>query len=365
MPEHHWTLTGNANTDPQDNFLGTTDNRDLVIKTNQTEAVHIDTQGRVGIGVTTPGQQLDVEGFVIAANGPDAFEVTCDPEGAHFWTNNAYSRSTPLVNWTRTLTMRDGKAGIGTASPAAKMHVSSGEDFNTPQIAIAQTTPNDFARLRFVSLGIDPDSGHRPFPLWDIAVGRDVMNFFRQDTGNVMTLTSGRPPGAAAFSPRVGIGREDPQATLDVNGTARVSVLEITGGGDLAEPFSVDEQNVAEAGTVMVIDDSQDGQLKTSDTAYDPKVAGIVSGAAGLEPGLTLEHRDTSGARVRVALSGRVYCKAESISNPIRPGDLLTTSHIRGHAMKAINPQTSRGAILGKAMSTLEQDKGLVLVLVS
>jgi hypothetical protein len=96
-----------------------------------------------------------------------------------------------------------------------------------------------------------------------------------------MTLTSDREPGAAAFSPRVGIGRENPQTTLDVDGTARVGVLEITGGGDVAEPFSVEEKTVAEPGTVMVIDECHVGRLKISDSAYDRKVAGIVSGARG------------------------------------------------------------------------------------
>ena len=40
----------------------------------------------------------------------------------------------------------------------------------------------------------------------------------------------------------MGIGTEDPEATLHVNGTAAVAVLQITGGGDLAEPFLVEEQ---------------------------------------------------------------------------------------------------------------------------
>jgi hypothetical protein len=66
-----------------------------------------------------------------------------------------------------------------------------------------------------------------------------------------------------------------------------------------------------------------------------------------------------------VALTGRVYCKAEAISNPIEPGDLLTASDIRGHAMKAVDPEASHGVVLGKAMSALKGEKGLVLVLVS
>ena len=35
-----------------------------------------------------------------------------------------------------------------------------------------------------------------------------------------------------------------------------------------------------------------------------------------------------------VALTGRVYCWADASSNPVKPGDLLTTSDTPGHAMK-------------------------------
>ena len=49
----------------------------------------------------------------------------------------------------------------------------------------------------------------------------------------------------------------------------------------------------------------------------------------------------------------------------IQPGDLLTTSATPGHAMRVGDYDQGQGAILGKAMSRLEEGKGLVLVLVS
>ncbi len=150
-----------------------------------------------------------------------------------------------------------------------------------------------------------------------------------------------------------------------MNGIARVGVLEITGGGDLAEPFSVEDSIEAEPGTVMVIDESHPGKLKVSDYAYDRKVAGIVSGAGGMSAGLTLQHNHLSVGKMLVALAGCVYCKAEATSNSIELGDLLTTSHIPGHAMKATNEQSLHGAIIGKAMSLLREGTGLVLVLVN
>jgi hypothetical protein len=48
----------------------------------------------------------------------------------------------------------------------------------------------------------------------------------------------------------------------------------------------------------------------------------------------------------------------------VQPGDLLTTSQVPGHAMKADRAKAS-GATLGKAMTRLESGRGLVLVLVT
>ncbi len=56
-----WNLAGNSGTDPSTNFLGTTDNQPLVIKTNGTEAMRIDAQGRTGIGADTPTAKLTID----------------------------------------------------------------------------------------------------------------------------------------------------------------------------------------------------------------------------------------------------------------------------------------------------------------
>jgi hypothetical protein len=55
-----WQLTGNNGTNPNTDFLGTTDNQPLVIKTNGTEALHITTNGSVGIGTTSPKGTLHI-----------------------------------------------------------------------------------------------------------------------------------------------------------------------------------------------------------------------------------------------------------------------------------------------------------------
>jgi hypothetical protein len=57
-----WNLTGNAGTNPITNFLGTTDNISLRIRTNNIQRAIIDSNGRVGINTAAPVYQLDVNG---------------------------------------------------------------------------------------------------------------------------------------------------------------------------------------------------------------------------------------------------------------------------------------------------------------
>jgi hypothetical protein len=153
---------------------------------------------------------------------------------------------------------------------------------------------------------------------------------------------------------------------VDDGGTTRVNVLQIVGGADLAEPFEVAGAESVVPGTVVAIDPEHVGHLRVADEAYDRTVVGCVSGANGINPGLTMQQEGTvAEGSLPVALSGRVYCWADASTGPIQLGDLLTTSDTPGHAMKVIDHERARGAILGKAMSPLDAGTGLVLVLVT
>jgi hypothetical protein len=48
-----WKLSGNATTNPSTNFLGTTDNKDLVIRTKNTERLRINSNGNIGINTSS------------------------------------------------------------------------------------------------------------------------------------------------------------------------------------------------------------------------------------------------------------------------------------------------------------------------
>lgn len=138
----------------------------------------------------------------------------------------------------------------------------------------------------------------------------------------------------------------------------------VLANADCAEDFDVVDADQVQPGTVMVLGAA--GVLRRSERAYDRCVAGVVSGASAYRPGIVLDKRPTSdGDRLPIALLGKVYCRADAEPASIEVGDLLTTSPTPGHAMKATDPASAFGAVLGKALAPLADGRGLIPILVA
>lgn len=132
---------------------------------------------------------------------------------------------------------------------------------------------------------------------------------------------------------------------------------------DCAEEFDAEGETPIDPGTLMVLDDS--GRLCVSVRPYDRRVIGVVSGAGSLRSGIVLGKRDGRQNAVQIALVGTVYCKVDTHNNPVRVGDLLTSSPTPGHAMKAEEGGSSFGAVIGKAMGFLAEGTGMIPILVA
>lgn len=133
--------------------------------------------------------------------------------------------------------------------------------------------------------------------------------------------------------------------------------------GDCAEEFDVSNEDDVSPGTVVVID--TDGRLRPSAAPYDRRVAGVVSGAGDLRPGIVLGKKHSQEIRKPLALVGRVSCKVDAEGYPIEIGDLLTTSSTPGYAMKADDPLKAFGAVIGKALQPLARGRGMISILVA
>jgi len=304
-----------------------------------------DTGGHVGIGTSSPVAPLEVtadwlvNGPNIQLSGPNptiAWVETADPNiGAtrHSWFAHL-GASSGLEFW-----HREGPGGIGPLQIKTAFTTDGGLWY-AGRLDKLDTSEQASATIRAADLNLG-HSGRRGTP------GRALV-----DAGNALHLNYNADWAETVIGGKITC-QED----------ASVRTLTIRGGADLAEPFRMPE-TIAK-GAVVVIDEENPGELKLSTQAYDTRVAGIVSGANGVNPGIALHQEGALEGGQNVALSGRVYVQADAQEGAIKPGDLLTTSHVPGHAMRVTDHVRAQGAILGKAMSGLKEGQGMVLVLVT
>ncbi len=117
LSSYYWGLTGNSGTDSTVNFIGTSDNSPVVVKTNNTERLRVTRTGNVGIG-GAPSQKLEVkDGNFLLSNSGSAGELRFqEPNGENFTAfkaqtqNNDHIYTLPANN---TLANYNGSDNIG------------------------------------------------------------------------------------------------------------------------------------------------------------------------------------------------------------------------------------------------------------
>lgn len=141
-------------------------------------------------------------------------------------------------------------------------------------------------------------------------------------------------------------------------------------GGDFAESLPVvGKFKDYEPGDVLVLAVDLSGTVAKCRDAASSAVAGVYSTRPGVLG--TETFGETRKDEIPVAIMGIVPTKVCTENGPIEPGDLLVTSSTVGHAMRARPVMIGNvaiyptGAILGKALEALRQEKGKIRVLVS
>ena len=291
-------------------------------RTNATtfgERMRIGSTGNVGIGTTTPGYRLDVQGGSI--NTSQNLCINGDCKSAWSQVASQWANGSGSINYA------GGSVGIGITSPVYSLDVNGG--LNSFRAKAATTSAND------------------------------TIATFENSTAIKMIVRG---------NGNVGIGTTSPAKPLDVVGDINASGT-ITGGNiqakyqDVAE--WVESSQELPAGTVVILDSTKSNQVIASTDAYDSHVAGVIS----LRPGLTLGEKGEG--RVLVATTGRVKVKVDATNGPIQIGDLLVTSDKTGFAMKSVPVDVGGirmhrpGTLIGKALEPLAQGNGEILVLLS
>ena len=406
----HWTLTGNNIYNNNTGKVGIgTSNPDFTLEVRKTGGSNTPpaTLGVHWVQLALPESLHDWFYFAVGGSTPGVgFGTRLIRESGtelHFQTRDDLYAALPS---TQMVLNADGELGIGTMSPAGLLHLSSlggidlivdadtnnaGGETQNARIVLKQDGAQVVGRIGYRSglnkleimqefddsliLGannIDAITINRE---GKVAIGHadansrlDVLensggrmaNFTQLGTGDGVRITMTNGANQHPALTVQGMNYDIP--SLEVVGKARVDVLQIT-GADLAEKFPVSEP--VKPGMVVVIDPDSPGQLRLSRTAYDRRVAGVVSGANDLPAGTILGYLPGLDDAPPIALTGRVWVHCDSAGGPIEPGNMLTTSNTPGHAMRVTDYSAGQGAIIGKAMTPLEEGSGLVLVLVS
>lgn len=258
--------------------------------------------------------------------------------------------------------MGGGKVGIGEPVPLGHLHVQE-DNLGVDYSMLAQGSDPDLieaiiegkdAYLELFSNG--GGAGGSGITLGEVVDGSLV------DKWSIHRRTNPTSSLQFKYGANPAPGDNDWIMILRPDGTTRVKVLEID-GADLAEKFPSSE--ATKPGMVMAIDPANPGNLHLARGAYNRMVAGVVSGANDFSVGAVLGNLPGHEDAPAIALTGRVYVYCDASHDPIRPGDLLTTSPTPGHAMKVTDHDRAQGAVIGKAMTELNEGTGLVLVLIT
>ena len=379
-------MGGSGTTNSVAKFTGATDVGNSAIS---------EVDGNVGIGVINPLARLHVIGDLIVSDrlpGIGQRSANLIFHQGELTVENTRQLPT-FVRTPKFKILDNGNVGIGTSNPIVALDLHKEGDFAQAMFkTFGAAQGNAYSTLTLLrARGTEDSPG---FVLFDDALGSVEFGgydgtLFAARASIIANATqnwspTGRgtkvrffttPNGTANPLERVvinhdgnvGIGTLNPTAKLEVAGMTKTNVLQIVGGADLSEKFEVTAtEKQIEAGSGGAIDPLNSGTLVVCARAYDRRVAGVISGAGGVQPGMLMGQSGTlADGDHPVALSGRVYVWADASNGAIMPGDLLTTSNRPGHAMKVTDHGKAQGAILGKAMTSLDTGRGLVLVLVT
>jgi hypothetical protein len=219
--------------------------------------------------------------------------------------------------------------------------------------------------------------------------------FELDSAGNVTSILAAPTPSAALFRVERATGNVFTDGSFN------------PGGADIAERIDVSEP--VEPGDVVELDPNNPKHYRKARTPYSALVAGVVSTKPGIllgnrlggglraaalaerqqsqEPELALSwslvqmgagttllsgvsvallapYWSAGDERPLLALVGRVPVKVSTENGPIQIGDLLTSSSKAGYAMRCADARRCEGAIIGKALESLEQGTGVILMLV-
>ena len=372
-PHENTFFIGNNSTGAIPFLLGPTGNLGLggnITLSNLTGAgmVILGSNSYVGVGTTNPTALFEVNGNMKLSSG-SAGTITFADGTVQSTAYTGGSSSPGSV-----ITTSGSNVGIGTTTPAATL------DVNGYFHASGNTNPTTSVQGAYFG--------------WNALTGSigetDFINNQGGGTGGfafMNTPSNGTPKTTLMFlngTGNLGLGTTIPGSKLEVNGNVKLTAgsgasitfadgtvqsTAYTGvncGGDYAETVDVAGSRTSyEPGDVLVVGNEDGSDVTKSSEAYSTLVAGIYSTKPGVVGRRQTTDPKTSTTEIPMAMVGIVPTKVTAENGPIRRGDLLVSSSTIGFAMKGTDRSRMLGAVLGKALGSLDSGSGVIEVLVT
>jgi hypothetical protein len=362
-------------------------------------ALAIAPSGKVGVGTASPGFELDVQGGQINSSGGYCINgssncITAWPTSGGSGTVTGISTGGglsggPITN-SGTISLNLGSSNAWTGAQTFGAGASfPGGIWNTAGSVGIGITPQDSLDIlpsggKTVGIGGGSNTGSEIKFTYSGVAHFSIYNSGNNNLTIANTSSSGLTNAlgtaliSVASSGNVGIGTTNPGYKLDVAGqihtsggivfpdgsTQSAAYTGINCGGDYAESVEVTgDRKKFQPGDILVIDPDHPGKFLKSAEPYSTSVTGIYS----TKPG-TVGRRQTmpkSPDEVPMAMLGIVPTKVSAENGPIKPGDLLVTSSKIGYAMKGTDRSRMLGAVVGKALGSLDSGTGVIEVVVT
>jgi hypothetical protein len=338
-----WNVTGNAGTDPNVQFIGTTDSKALKIRTNNVVRMLIKSTGDVGIGTQTPTSKLHVNGVITATGGTSGDWNTAFSWGNHALAGYLTSESDPKVgaNTTNFISRWNGSSLVKSNlyNNGSFLGLNTTSPMGASQFVITDSTGG----YGGMYVNVVSTSGGLPFYGYGVNGTSSCWTYLNQDNNEFRIYNSGdRMVVENDGDVRIGNGTTATGSRLDVTGstTSTAAALNVSANynGGNTDVIGVNSRSVIAPGYGYGVS-STGGFMGVRGTADATTYAGTAYGVYGFSSG-------TAGTRIGVygiATGGTEnwggYFATKSYMNELRIG---TTNGATGYLL----------SVAGKIMCT-------------
>jgi hypothetical protein len=337
------TVNGGMVPDGGNFYLGTKSNHPILIRTNDTDKVAIDTSGNVGIGTNSPAALLEVKGtapgvvvngtsttafrgFSIRTNGNEIASMFAEPASGENRITAGFSGfggyQTMYTNGLERMRISStGNVGIGITVPDTKLHVYQ-NTANTPVAAkVQQASSGNF--FDYASLGVTAVGASGGLTAWSTGSARAGQIWLSTDASYPLIFaTNDTERMRIDSSGNLGIGTSNPSGygklvSITTNQTA--AFFQSNSGTTQQAIFTANNGtnggyfSIAGIGTTSIVPTWANGSLALEGVPFSTgnTILSSYTGALIFQTGARLE-------RVRIAYDGTLF--AGSGAGSVGPG---------------------------------------------